>query len=95
MNDTDEVVAGKKKRKLKPRSKWKIHRRPGRGELLTEAEIARALGELPRTVRTWRVKGFVPSLTLGHKTIRYRLGPVLEALEKRQIKKRYFFQQPI
>ena len=91
----DEVVAGKRRRKMKPRGRWKIHRRPGGGELDSEAELARKLGEMERTVRTWRVKGMIPYIRLGHKTIRYRLGPVLEALEKRQIKKRYFVQQPL
>jgi hypothetical protein len=80
---------------MKPRSKWKKYRRPGRGELLTEAELARALGEEVRTVRNWRYKGIIPYLSLGHRQVRYRLDAVLTALEKRQIKKRRFYQQPL
>jgi hypothetical protein len=91
----DEVLATKPRRKMKLRKLWKTHRRPGKGELKTEAELARALGERERTIRNWRCKGIIPYLTLGHRSIRYRLDAVLAALEKRQIKKRHFFQQPI
>jgi hypothetical protein len=97
-NDSDEVVATKPKpkRKMKARSKWKRYRRPGKGELKSEAELARALGEEQRTVRNWRYRGLIPYLSLGHRSIRYRLPQVLEALEKRQInKKRHFYQQRI
>ena len=80
---------------MKPRRKWKKHHRPGTGELKSEAELARALGEEERTVRNWRYKGIIPFLKLGHRQIRYRLGPVLDALEKRQIKKRHFYEQPL
>src|SRR5262249_21633490 len=81
-----EVVATRPRRKMKPRGRWKIHRRPGGGELDTEAELARKLGELQRTVRTWRLRGVIPHIRIGHKTIRYRLGPVLNALAKRESK---------
>lgn len=93
--DTDEVVAGKQRRKMKPRKQWTKYQRPGKGELLSEAELARALGETPRTIMTWRHKGIIPCIVLGHKTIRYRLENVLAALDKRQIKKRYFVQEPL
>jgi hypothetical protein len=86
----DEVVAAKKKRQMKPRIKWKKYRRPGKGELKSEAELARALGEEERTVRNWRYKGLIPYLSLGHRQVRFRLDAVLDALDKRQIKKRYF-----
>ena len=82
-------------RNRKPRKKWKKYRRPGRGELLSISELARALGESVRTIRHWRTKGIIPTLVLGHKTIRFRLDAVLAALDKRQIKRRHFFQQPI
>jgi hypothetical protein len=86
MNDTDEVVAAKKKRRMKPRTKWKKYRRRGGGELKTEAELARKLGEEERTVRNWRYRGLIPYLSLGHRSIRYRLDAVLAALEKRSVK---------
>jgi hypothetical protein len=49
----DEVIASKRRRKMKPRRKWKNYRRPGDGELLTREELARALGESPRTLRAF------------------------------------------
>ena len=94
-NDSGEVVATKPRRKMKPRKKWKKYHRPGKGELLTEAEFARALGEEERTVRNWRYKGLVPYLSLGHRQIRYRLDAALVALEKKTVKRRFFYQQPI
>jgi hypothetical protein len=84
--DNDQVVASRPRRKLKPRKQWKKYYRPGEGELLTEAELARPLGETPRTIRNWRHKGIIPYLVLGHRSIRYRLDAVLAALGKREIK---------
>lgn len=95
LDNEGEVVASRPRRKMKPRKQWKKYRRPGRGELLNIDELARALGESVRTVRNWRARGLIPVLVLGHKTLRFRLGMVLEALEKRQIKKRFFYQQPL
>jgi len=95
MTDHGEVVATRPRRKMKPRSKWKKYRRPGKGELDTEAELARKLGEEERTVRNWRYEGFIPYIKLGHRTIRYRLESVLAALEKKTVRKRYFYQQPL
>jgi predicted site-specific integrase-resolvase len=82
---------------MKPRRKWRKYRRPGNGKggLLTEAELARKLGEVERTIRNWRYKGLIPYLKLGHKTIRYRLDAVLAALEKKTVRKRYFYSQPL
>jgi hypothetical protein len=80
---------------MKPRSKWKKYRRPGGGELLTEADLARALGERARTIRNWRHKGIIPTIVLGHRSIRFRLSDVLSSLQKRTLKKRYFNQQNI
>jgi hypothetical protein len=96
MKDDDEVVATKPRRKMKPRSKWKKYHRPGKGELLTEAELARTLGETTRSIRNWRHKGIIPSLVLGHRSIRFRLDSVLAALDKRQVKgRRVFYEQPV
>jgi predicted site-specific integrase-resolvase len=80
---------------MKPRKQWTKYRRPGKGVLDTEAELARKLGEAERTVRNWRYKGIIPYLALGHKQVRYRLEHVLAALERRQIKRRIFVEQPI
>jgi excisionase family DNA binding protein len=92
----DEVVASKRRRKMKPRKRWKAYHRPGNGELLTREELARALGETPRTILRWRQKGLIPCLKLGHRSIRFRLDSVLAALDKRQVKgRRFFYQQPI
>jgi excisionase family DNA binding protein len=88
MTDTDEVVASRRRRKMKPRKRWKKYRRPGKGELLTLDELARALGETRRTIRNWRSKGVIPVLVLGHRSLRFRLAAVLEALRKREVKAR-------
>jgi excisionase family DNA binding protein len=77
---------GKRQRKLKPRKQWKKYRRPGKGELLTVDELARALGESERTIRNWRAKGIIPTLVLGHRSLRFVLSDVLEALRKRRVK---------
>jgi hypothetical protein len=88
----DEIVATKPRRKRKPRSKRKKCRRPGKGELLTQVELAAVLGENPRTIRKWRLKGLIPTLVLGHRTLRFRLDEVLTALSKRQAKPRKFWE---
>ena len=62
------------------------YHRPGNGVLQTEEEIALALGEESRTIRTWRHAGIIPFVSLGYRTIRYRLPDVIKALEKRTIK---------
>jgi len=95
MDENDEVVAARPRRKMKPPARWKKYRRPGKGVLSSEAELARALGEELRTVRNWRYKGIIPYLSLGHRSIRYRLDAVLAALDKRQVKRRHFYQQPL
>jgi hypothetical protein len=73
-------------RHTKPRKRWKKYKRPGGGQLLILTELAVALGETERTVRRWKSMGLIPVLTLGHRSLRFRLGAVLLALEKRQIK---------
>ena len=72
----------------RPRKQWNKYHRPGKGALLTLDELARALGETPRTIRNWRAKKLIPYFALGHRTLRFRLNSVLAALEKRQIKGR-------
>jgi hypothetical protein len=73
---------------MKPRSRWKKYKRPGKGELLTLTELAAALGETERTVRRWKGMGIVPVLVLGHRSLRFRLDAVLAALGKREVKGR-------
>jgi hypothetical protein len=66
--------------------KWKKYRRPGKGELLSLDELARALGETPRTIRNWKAKGLIPTLVLDHRSLRFRLDSVLAALGRREVK---------
>jgi len=83
---------------MKPRHKWLEYKRPGKGELLSTEELARALGETARTIANWRSRGLVPYIVLGHRSIRYRLEAVLATLDKKQIKgrrRRVFYEQPI
>jgi hypothetical protein len=83
---------------MKPRSKWKPYHRPGGGRLKTEAEMAALLGEQQRTLRHWRLRGIVPCITLGFRTLRYDPDRVMAALAKRETKgssRRFFFQQPL
>jgi hypothetical protein len=86
LDKSKEVVATRRRRKIKPRKQWKKYRRPGHGVLQTVGELAAELGETERTIRGWRAKGIIPVLVLGHKTIRFRLDDVLEALRKRRVK---------
>ena len=95
LDENGEVVATRPRRKIKPRSKWRKYKRPGRGELLNIQELAAALGETVRTIRNWQYKNIIPYLSLGKRQVRYRLDAVLAALEKRQIKKRFFASQPL
>jgi excisionase family DNA binding protein len=53
-------------------------------ELLTAAELAERLRVKPGTVREWARRGLIPSVRLGHKTIRYRLAAVVAALSEHQ-----------
>ena len=95
LDQNGEVVATRPRRKIKPRSKWRKYKRPGGGELLNIQELAAALGETVRTIRNWQYKNIIPYLSLGKRQVRYRLDAVLAALEKRQIKKRFFTSQPL
>jgi len=56
------------------------------GELLTDQQLARRLGATCRQIRAWRLRRLIPSIRLGYRTIRFRLEPVIEALEKRSTK---------
>jgi hypothetical protein len=95
MSNSDEVVASRPRRRMRPKSKWRKYKRRGGGELKSEAELARALGEEERTVRNWRYRGLIPYLKLGHRQVRYRLDAVLAALDKKTVRKRHFYQQPL
>src|SRR5881275_2279611 len=64
--------------------------RRGGGVLLDIAELAAALGESERTIRTWRAAGVIPAIICGYRTHRYKLPDVLAALrlQRRLVKKR-------
>ena len=54
----------------------------GAGELLTLDELAARLKMHPVTVRgLWRRRS-IPALVLGHRTLRFEYGAVLDALRK-------------
>jgi hypothetical protein len=74
------------KNKPDSKSERRKYHRPGNGVLQTEAEIAAALGEEPRTIRTWRHAGIIPGVVLGRRTVRYKFEDVLRALQKRTVK---------
>jgi excisionase family DNA binding protein len=63
-----------------------IRRTSGNRLLKTESEIAAALGEKKRTIRSWRHAGVIPAVVLGHRTVRYKLSDVIAALEKRTVR---------
>jgi hypothetical protein len=60
--------------------------RRGSGVLLDTGELAVALGETDRTIRTWRQAKKIPAITLGFRTHRYRLQDVIDALSRFQVK---------
>ena len=59
------------------------HRR--NGVLLNGNELAKELGEEPRTITTWRQRGIIPFIDAGYRTKRYQLDDVLRALAKRTV----------
>jgi predicted site-specific integrase-resolvase len=67
------------------KKKTRIHS-TGNGILMTESELARELGVSPRTIRSWRYKGFIPCIKLGYRTLKFRLPTVLDALQRRERK---------
>jgi excisionase family DNA binding protein len=64
----------------------KQNQRRGNGVLLTTEELAKELGENPRTIRTWKHKHAIPYVHLGYRTHRFKLNDVLAHLERRTIK---------
>lgn len=49
-------------------------------ELLTARELAKRLRVSPETVRAWGRRGYIPTLRLSRKAVRYNLTAVLAAL---------------
>ena len=54
---------------------------PG-GDLLTLDELAHKLKMHPVTVRGLKRRGVIPALKLGHRTLRFEYGAVLDALRQ-------------
>ena len=79
-----QLVNNEKNRDVK-HARRKVRRRGG-GLLSTESEVALALGENERTIRSWYHRHIIPGLRLGHRTVRFKLPDVLDALSKREIK---------
>jgi hypothetical protein len=71
---------------IKPRDQWREYSRPGGGMLKTFAEIGAALGETPRTIRSWYAAKTIPAVVIGRRTVRFRLADVIRALEAREVK---------
>jgi hypothetical protein len=63
----------------------KVTRRGG-GAVLDPRELAAALGESERTIRTWRKAGILPVIHCGYRTYRFKLPDVMAALERRTIR---------
>ena len=63
----------------------KCHR-PGNGVLKTEAEVAAALGESIRTIRSWRHRKIIPAVVTGYRSVRFVLEDVLKALKARTVR---------
>jgi len=85
-------AAAVERNKAKPIQPMKTKTQPNngarvaRGVLLTGAQLAEALGVKERSVITWRQRGTIPYLSLGYRSIFYRLDAVEQALAKRQIR---------
>ena len=52
-------------------------------KLLTADEIAEALQVQPSTIRLWARRGWIPTIRLTPKVVRYELASVVDALKKR------------
>ena len=53
-------------------------------ELLTAEELADRLRLKPATVRRWARLGFIPTIRLSPKVVRYDAAAVVDAMTKRQ-----------
>ncbi len=53
-------------------------------ELLTVEQLAERLQVTPRTARELYRRGRIPGLKLGHRTLRFNLADVIEALNERR-----------
>ena len=52
------------------------------GELLTLRELAQRLKLHPDTARSLYRRGVIPGIKIGHRTLRFEYGQVLEALRQ-------------
>lgn len=53
-------------------------------ELMTADEVAERLQVCPVTVRQWARRGWIPTVRLSPKVVRYDLEAVVKAMTKRQ-----------
>ena len=52
--------------------------------LLTAEEVADALQVRPSTIRLWARRGWIPTIRLTPKVVRYDLASVVRAMKNRQ-----------
>lgn len=55
-------------------------------KLLTQVELAKALGVCRQTIVRWTQSEFIPAIRIGKKSVRYDMGQVTEHLRNQQIK---------
>jgi len=87
--EEDSALTPRKRKQgeqITPRKDWRKHVRRGNGTLLTLSEVAKALGETDRTIKSWQRNRVIPVIDLGWRTKRFRLDSVLKALERRELK---------
>lgn len=53
--------------------------------LMTADEVAGRLNVRPATVRQWARRGWIPTVRLSRKVLRYNLDAVVEAMTNRQL----------
>jgi Helix-turn-helix domain len=80
-----ETTANPERRFTRREEEIRKATRRGGGALLDIAELAAALGESERTIRTWRASGMIPTIVLGYRSHRFRLPDVMAALERRTV----------
>ena len=85
-NGNAQRTPRKQGEKITPRKAWRKYKRTGNGTLLTLSELAKALGETERTIKSWQRNRVIPVIDLGWRTKRFQLESVMKALERRELK---------